>query len=337
MGCAAGDLPVLSSGNLDFPAAKARGERRKDLLGKQGGPWKTRKAAHLQLVQGPGRCWACEARCRSTDCANARSPGEVAVGGRVYILHRVWVSVHLHVHSLDTFASAVLRFTAPRGGFAEQPGQGQLKGNPGPVGAVAGVEVLVAACTTAEVTCKGWIWAQPMYAELSLSSSPKIIGETISEQNVQVFVHAWARACTGRCRLPRSEVVAVHGIMSPETQVSPGRTRVQHCLPNLPSRGQPSCAPAFGPTHYSPNHFTKCFGIGFFSTPISPSSTLNPPPRTGWSSAVPGCRSGHCTALTPGPEQPRPQQLWRAHVLRPLTKPQFNPQPQEQVSGLVAA
>lgn len=56
----------------------------------------------------------------------------------------------------------------------------------------------------------------------------------------------------------------MHGIMSPETQVSPGRTRVQRCLTNLPSRGQPSCAPAFGPTHYSPNHFTKCFGIVFF-------------------------------------------------------------------------
>ena len=74
-------------------------------------------------ARGQGAAGACEACRRSTDCANVCFPGEVASGGGVYILHRVWVSVHPHVHTPDAFASAMLHLTAPRGGFAEQPGQ----------------------------------------------------------------------------------------------------------------------------------------------------------------------------------------------------------------------
>lgn len=48
----------------------------------------------------------------------------------MYILHRVWVSIHPHIHTLDAFASAALHLTAPCGGFAEQSGQEAAQSEP---------------------------------------------------------------------------------------------------------------------------------------------------------------------------------------------------------------
>ena len=130
---------------------------------------------------------------------------------------------------------------------------------------------------------RGGFGAVPTCAELSLSLSPKTIGQRISEQRVHALVCAQACACTGSRHLPRGEVVAVgdsprHGIVSPGTRSSETRDSgvppgVQGCSAASPVSLQGDrpavpltaerwhrgllCkgAPGFGPAQYSPNHF----------------------------------------------------------------------------------
>lgn len=74
------------------------------------------------MCEGQGCCWGVQGVSQEHGLCKPCLPREVAVGGGVYILHGVWVSVHPRVHTPDAFALAVW-LSAPRGGFAEQPGQ----------------------------------------------------------------------------------------------------------------------------------------------------------------------------------------------------------------------
>lgn len=145
----------------------------------------------------------------------------------------------------------------------------------------------------------------PTCAELSLSFSPKIIGQRMSKQRVRMLVLVQTCACMGRCHSgreprtwhndPRDQDLRDSGVppgvqgCSVASPVPPPGARL--AVPLTAERWHRSllckAIPAFGLAQSSPNHFPN-----FFPTPFSPPSILNPPPRTGWNFAFPALTSG---------------------------------------------